>query len=187
MSFFLADEGILKSKLLTPVDKLVYFALVSFYNRKTKSCYPRFQTIADRLGCGKQTVQRSVARLKKLNIIVTKRRQSTLEYSLPLHDKLLSTPRVVKFDMSDRSNMIGINKTKLIKPYSYYNYKKRYSENSTPLPIQKKDFEYNGIQLKFYASEGFLDEFHGSDGNDYTKNRITNEIKKKTLNDSKAC
>ena len=77
--------------------------------------------------------------------------------------------------MSDRSNMIGINKTKLIKPYSYYNYKNRYSENSTPLAIQKKDFKYNGIQLKFYASEGFLDEFHGSDGNDYTKNRITND------------
>ena len=71
MSFFIADEGILKSKLLTPADKLVYFALVSFYNRKTKTCYPRFQTIADRLGCGKQTVQRPVARLKKLNIIST--------------------------------------------------------------------------------------------------------------------
>ena len=187
MSFFIADEGILKSKLLTPADKLVYFALVSFYNRKTKTCYPRFQTIADRLGCGKQTVQRSVARLKKLNIIITTRKQSTLEYKLPLHEKLLTSSRVVKFDMSDKSNMIGINKTKLIKPYSYYNYKNRYSENSTPLPVQKKDFEYNGIQLKYYASEGFLDEFHGSDGNDYTKNRITNEIKKKTLNDSKAC
>ena len=180
MSFFVADESILKSERLTPSDKLVYFGLVSFYNRKTKVCYPRVQTIADRVGLSKLTVYRSIARLKKLNIIQTKRKQSTLEYKLPLHENLLSNSRVIKFYNSELSNVISINKTKVIKPYSNYNYRNNYSQNSTYLPSQNKDIEFQGIKLKFYASEGLLDQFRGSDGFEYTKNRLNGEIKKKT-------
>jgi len=180
LSFFVADESILKSERLTPSDKLVYFGLVSFYNRKTKVCYPRVQTIADRVGLSKLTVYRSIARLKKLNIIQTKRKQSTLEYKLPLHENLLSNSRVIKFYNSELSNVISINKTKVIKPYSNYNYRNNYSQNSTYLPSQNKDIEFQGIKLKFYASEGLLDQFRGSDGFEYTKNRLNGDIKKKT-------
>ena len=180
MSFFVADENILKSTRLSPSDKLVYFALVSFYNRKTKVCYPRVQTIADRVGLSKLTVYRSIARLKKLNLIQTKRKQSTLEYRLPIQEKLLENSRVIKFYNSELSNVISINKTKVIKPYSNYSYKNNYSQNSTYLPSQNKDIEFNGIKLKFYASEGFLDQFRGSDGFEYTKNRLNGEVKKKT-------
>lgn len=180
MSFFVADESILKSTRLTPSDKLVYFGLVSFYNRKTKVCYPRVQTIADRVGLSKLTVYRSIARLKKLNIIQTKRRQSTLEYKLPLHENLLNNSRVIKFYNSDLSNIISINKTKVIKPYTNYNYKNKYSSNTPFLPSQNKDIEFKGIKLKYHASWGMLDEFRGEDGNDYTKDKVTGEIKKKT-------
>jgi hypothetical protein len=180
LSFFVADESILKSSKLTPSDKLVYFGLVSFYNRKTKVCYPRVQTIADRVGLSKLTVYRSIARLKKLNIIQTRRRQSTLEYKLPLHENLLTNSRVIKFYNSELSNIISINKTKVIKPYSNYNYKNRYSQNTPFLPSQNKDIDYNGIKLQYYGSEGLIDQFRGSDGFEYTKNRLNGEIKKKT-------
>ena len=180
LSFFVADENILKSTRLNPSDKLVYFALVSFYNRKTKVCYPRVQTIADRVGLSKLTVYRSIARLKKLNFIQTTRKQSTLEYRLPIQEKLLENSRVIKFYNSELSNVISINKTKVIKPYNNYNYKNRYSQNTTFLPSQNKDIDYNGIKLKFYASEGTVDQFRGSDGFEYTKNRLNGEVKKKT-------
>ena len=180
MSFFVADESILKSSKLTPSDKLVYFGLVSFYNRKTKVCYPRVQTIADRVGLSKLTVYRSIARLKKLNIIQTKRKQSTLEYKLPIQEKLLTNSRVIKFYNSELSNVISINKTKVIKPYTNYNYKNRYSQNTPFLPSQNKDIDYNGIKLQYYGSEGLIDQFRGSDGFEYTKNRLNGEIKKKT-------
>ena len=180
MSFFVADENILKSTRLSPSDKLVSFALVSFYNRKTKVCYPRVQTIADRVGLSKLTVYRSIARLKKLNFIQTTRKQSTLEYRLPIQEKLLENSRVIKFYNSELSNVISINKTKVIKPYNNYNYKNRYSQNTPFLPSQNKDIDYNGIKLKFYASEGTVDQFRGSDGCEYTKNRLNGEIKKKT-------
>ena len=180
MSFFVADESILKSSKLTPSDKLVYFGLVSFYNRKTKVCYPRVQTIADRVGLSKLTVYRSIARLKKLNIIQTTRRQSTLEYKLPIQDKLLENSRVIKFYNSELSNVISINKTKVIKPYSNFNYKNKYSQNSTHLPSQNKDIEFQGMKLRYFASEGMLDEFRSPGGDVYTKNRLNGEIKKKT-------
>lgn len=180
LSFFVADESILKSSKLTPSDKLVYFGLVSFYNRKTKVCYPRVQTIADRVGLSKLTVYRSIARLKKLNIIQTKRKQSTLEYRLPIQEKLLTNSRVIKFYNSELSNIISINKTKVIKPYSNYKYGNSYSSNTPFLPSQNKDIEFKGIKLKYHASWGMLDEFRGSDGNDYTKDKVTGEIKKKT-------
>jgi len=180
LSFFVADESILKSSKLTPSDKLVYFGLVSFYNRKTKVCYPRVQTIADRVGLSKLTVYRSIARLKKLNIIQTRRRQSTLEYKLPLHENLLTNSRVIKFYNSELSNIISINKTKVIKPYNNYSYRNRYSQNTPFLPSQNKDIDYNGIKLQYYGSEGLIDPFRGSDGFKYTKNRLNGEIKKKT-------
>ena len=180
MSFFVADESILKSSKLTPSDKLVYFGLVSFYNRKTKVCYPRVQTIADRVGLSKLTVYRSIARLKRFNLIQTKRKQSTLEYRLPIQDKLLENSRVIKFYNSELSNVISINKTKVIKPYSNFNYKNKYSQNSTHLPSQNKDIEFKGIKLKYHASWGMLDEYRGSDGCDYERHKVTGVIKKKT-------
>lgn len=181
MSFFVADENILKSKLLKPADKLVYYALVSFYNRKTKVCYPRVQTIANRIGFDKRTVYRSIARLKKLGFINTTRKQSTLEYRLPLHEKLLSTDTYSRYDKkhnSDMTQVSSINKTKYIKPYSNYSYRNSYSQNSTFLPSQNKDIEFNNIKLRFYASEGIFDQFRDSDGNEYVKNRLNGEVKK---------
>lgn len=72
----------------------------------------------------------------------------------------------------------SINKTKYIKPYSNYSYRNSYSQNSTFLPSQNKDIEFNNIKLRFYASEGIFDQFRDSDGNEYVKNRLNGEVKK---------
>ena len=181
MSFFIGDEKILAHSKLSPTDKMVYFGLVTFYNRQTKICYPRVSTLAARLGLTKQTVYRSIARLKKRGIIKTKRRQSTLEYTLPLQANLLTETRVINFDKSELSKMTSINKTKLINQYSFNksNFYKRNNFDRPFLPGPSKNIIENGLKLKFVGSEGLIDHFEGEDGNAYEKNRMTGELKKK--------
>lgn len=182
MSFFLGDEAILKSERLTPADKLVYFTLVTFYNRKQQKAYPRIATIAKRASLSKRQVMRSIKILKDLKLIKTKRMQSTLEYNLPIQDHLYTT-RYANLYNSDMPNCTSINKTKLIKPYRFYN--NRFSNYPTTggvaRPLNK--IKFNNIDLQYFATEGLFDEYRDKDGNVYTKSKLTNEIKKKTLNE----
>ena len=182
MSFFIGDEAILKSERLTPADKLVYFTIVTFYNRKQQKAYPRIATIAKRASLSKRQVMRSIKILKDLKLIKTKRLQSTLEYNLPIQDHLYTT-RYANLYNSDMPNSTSINKTKLIKPYRFYN--NRFSNYSTTRGVARplSKIKFNNIDLQYFATEGLFDEYRDKAGNIYTKSKLTNEIKKKTLNE----
>jgi len=92
-----------------------------------------------------------------------------------------SLDRVISTYKSDLSHSISINKTyKLNQSYYKKNYVNKYSfSNSVPLPITNKDITFNGVSLKYTGSEGLLDEFKDKDGNSYTKDRVSGEVKKK--------
>lgn len=174
--FFFGDLDVLSHKNLKPVDKLVYFCLASYFNRKTLTCYPRVSTLAERLNLQKITVYRAIARLKKAGLISIIRKQSTNEYKMPNLARLISAYN------SDLSQRISINKTNILKPYTNYkkNYLNKYNfQNSTPLPILNKDITHKGVSLKYKGSEGLLDEYRDKDGVEWTKNRVTGEVKKK--------
>ena len=182
MSFFLGDEAILKSERLTPADKLVYFTLVTFYNRKQQKAYPRIATIAKRASLSKRQVMRSIKILKDLKLIKTKRLQSTLEYKLPIQDHLYTTRYA---NLSDMPNCTSINKTTLLKPFRNKYYNNRFSNYSTTQGVARplNKIKFNNIDLKYFATEGLFDEYRDKAGNVYTKSKLTNEIKKKTLNE----
>ena len=119
-----------------------------------------------------------------MGLISITRKQSTNEYKMPNLEKLLTDPRVrlIKNDNSDLSKMTSINKTKLYNQYTRYkrNYVNNYNfSNSPPLPILNKDITYNGVSLKYKGSEGLLDEYRDKDGGEWTKDRVTGEVKKK--------
>ena len=80
--FFVGDLNILKDKRLTPIDRLVYFSLVSFMSSKDGKCYPRYATIKRDLGISKASINRSVKHLAKLKLITVKRLSSTNLYLL---------------------------------------------------------------------------------------------------------
>lgn len=90
--------------------------------------------------------------------------------------------RLISTYNSDLSQRISINKT-----YKYNhsnNYKKNFLnkynfQNSPPLPILNKDITHNGVSLKYKGSEGLLDEYRDKDGGEWTKDRVTGEVKKK--------
>lgn len=90
--------------------------------------------------------------------------------------------RLISAYNSDLSQRISINKTNILKPYTNYkkNYLNKYNfQNSTPLPILNKDITHKGVSLKYKGSEGLLDEYRDKDGVEWTKNRVTGEVKKK--------
>lgn len=182
--FFFGDLNVLEHRNLKSTDKLVYFCLTSFFNRKTLVCYPRVSTIAERLNISKLRVYRAISRLKKAGLICVVRKQSTNEYKMPNLEKLLTDPRVrlIKNDNSDLSKMTSINKTKLYNQYTGYkrNYVNKYNfSNNPPLQTENRDITYEGASLKYTGTEGLLDEYRDKEGNTYTKDKITGEVKKK--------
>tara|TARA_B100000989_G_scaffold282309_1_gene247249 strand:- start:1082 stop:1678 length:597 start_codon:yes stop_codon:yes gene_type:complete len=188
MAFFIGDEIVLKHSKLSVTDKMVYFCLITFYNRKTAACYPRIATIAKRLNVSKRTVQRSLARLKTLNFLQIKRKQSTNEYVLIKQQQLLNSFRGAMGVVSDVPNMVGINRTIYNRTNSNFKKNKSHFSNfkagGVAKPINKIIF--NGITLKYFGSEGLKDEYRGSDGELYTRNKLNDKIekvvsKKKTL------
>ena len=195
MWFFIGDEIVLKHSNLSVSDKLVYFCLVTFYNRKTAACYPRIATIAERLKLSKRTVQRSLAKLKKNNLLQIRRKQSTNEYILIRQQQLLKqykdntiSFRSDKSYLSDTPNMVGINRTIYNRTNS--NFKNKYKKyNNFKAGGVAKPIDtilYNNQKLKYFASEGLKDEYRDPSGAIYTKDKITNKIekvvsKKKTL------
>ena len=106
--YFVGDLNILADLRLSANDKLVYFCLVSFMNKKDGKCYPRYATIRKRTGLSERTIQRSIKHLAKLQIVTTKRLSSSNLYLLSRQKILQETikKRVITLtegrDMSQR-------------------------------------------------------------------------------------
>ncbi len=78
------DPVIMRHDKLSPQSKLVYYALVTFWNEKTKKCFPKMKTISSLTGLSYSTVRRSIAELARLKVIIVHRLRSTQSYTLPL-------------------------------------------------------------------------------------------------------
>jgi predicted transcriptional regulator len=66
-----------ESHRLTPVELLLLLQLVSVWWRKEEQPYPSMATLAVRCGVSERQVQRSVARLEKLNLLKRVKRRTS--------------------------------------------------------------------------------------------------------------
>ena len=182
--FFVGDLNILKDKRLTPIDRLVYFSLVSFMSSKDGKCYPRYATIKRDLGISKASINRSVKHLAKLKLITVKRLSSTNLYLLSQQVELEKN-RIKRlksqFDSTDVSQ-----RHLLIKP-SLYNYNARnvnkyqrvkYSPPSTA-NHSKSTIEYQGEKYEYCAEFGNYIEYRNKNGDKIAKHKWKDEPIKK--------
>tara|TARA_E500000305_G_scaffold74871_1_gene60656 strand:- start:667 stop:1257 length:591 start_codon:yes stop_codon:yes gene_type:complete len=173
---------ILMDKRLTPIDFKVYCGLVSYMKAKDGKCFPRYATIAKRIGISKRSVQRSCQNLAKLNLITKKRLQSTNQY-------LLSQQYTLELSIKKRVNRLTgysekTNRNVLIKPFKYNQYysKGRNVNNSnnrsifSPHTTERLSIEYNGKTYKEMGKTGFWVEFRASDGSQIRKHSFKNTI-----------
>ena len=185
--FFVGDLNVLKNKKLSPIEKSVYFCLVSYMNRETGKCFPRYATISKDLGISRTSIHRAVHRLAKLHLLTIKRLSSTNEYLLT-QQKLLEELRIKrvksKFETSDVPNS-----NVLIKP-SYYNYNTRKSNNSnsyyrksfsrTPIADHSKlTIKYKGDKYKYIGTEDHWIELENNAGKRILKHKFNNKIKER--------
>lgn len=61
--FAMVEKDVLFSPELTALEKLVYCVLCAFSDNNTRSCYPSYNTIAEKVGCSKKTAIQCVASL----------------------------------------------------------------------------------------------------------------------------
>ena len=61
--FVMVEKDVLFSSELTALEKLVYCVLCAFSDNNTRSCYPSYNTIAEKVGCSKKTAIQCVASL----------------------------------------------------------------------------------------------------------------------------
>ena len=166
--FFVGDLNILKDKRLTPIDRLVYFSLVSFMSSKDGKCYPRYSTIKRDLGISKASINRSVKHLAKLKLITVKRLSSTNLYLLTQQVELEKN-RIKRlksqFDSTDVSQ-----RHLLIKP-SLYNYNRNVNKYqrgkfiSPPVANHSKTtIEYKGEKYEYCAEFGNYIEYRNKQG-----------------------
>ena len=169
-------------KRLTVVDFKVYCGLVSYMKAKDGKCFPRYATIAARIGVSKRSVQRSCQNLANLNLITKKRLQSTNQY-------LLNQQHTLELSIKKRVNRLTgySEKTKrnvLIKPFEYNQSigKRRYVNNSnnrsmfSPHTTERHSIEYNGKTFKEKGKTGFWVEYRASDGSEIRKHSFKNTI-----------
>ena len=166
--FFVGDLNILKDKRLTPIDRLVYFSLVSFMSSKDGKCYPRYATIKRDLGISKASINRSVKHLAKLKLITVKRLSSTNLYLLSQQLELEKN-RIKRlksqFDSTDVSQ-----RHLLIKP-SLYNYNRnvnKYQRGKFISPPSanhsQTTIEYEGDKYEYCAEYGNYIEYRNKQG-----------------------
>ena len=182
--FFVGDLNILKDKRLTPIDRLVYFSLVSFMSSKDGKCYPRYATIKRDLGVSKASINRSIKHLAKLKLITVKRLSSTNLYLLTQQFELEKN-RIKRlksqFDSTDVSQ-----RHLLIKP-SLYNYNARnvnkYQRGkfiSPPVANHSKTtIEYKGEKYEYCAEFGNYIEYRNKNGDKIAKHKWKDEPIKK--------
>ena len=181
--FFVGDLNILKDKRLTPIDRLVYFSLVSFMSSKDGKCYPRYATIKRDLGISKASINRSVKHLAKLKLITVKRLSSTNLYLLSQQVELEKN-RIKRlksqFDSTDVSQ-----RHLLIKP-SLYNYNRNVNKYhrgkfiSPPAANHSKTtIEYKGEKYEYCAEFGNYIEYRNKQGVKIAKHKWKDEPIKK--------
>ena len=181
--FFVGDLNILKDKRLTPIDRLVYFSLVSFMSSKDGKCYPRYATIKRDLGISKASINRSVKHLAKLKLITVKRLSSTNLYLLSQQVELEKN-RIKRlksqFDSTDVSQ-----RHLLIKP-SLYNYNRNVNKYhrgkfiSPPVANHSKTtIEYKGEKYEYCAEFGNYIEYRNKQGVKIAKHKWKDEPIKK--------
>ena len=142
--------------------------LLRFADGRTRKSYPRLQTIANLLGCGKNKARKSLLWLKKVGIISIKRLQSTNLYQIHpffyVGDSEVSKQVYQKFQRgtSEVSNQVGINKTifnisktnptidKIIKKYGHD--KETLIDQLATLPLTDLQSEYNNGLNKWYMN-----------------------------------
>ena len=182
--FFVGDLNILKDKRLTPIDRLVYFSLVSFMSSKDGKCYPRYATIKRDLGISKASINRSVKHLAKLKLITVKRLSSTNLYLLTQQVELEKN-RIKRlksqFDSTDVSQ-----RHLLIKP-SLYNYNRnvnKYQRGKFISPPSanhsQTTIEYEGEKYEYCAEFGNYIEYRNKNGDKIAKHKwkVNEPIKK---------
>ena len=182
--FFVGDLNILKDKRLTPIDRLVYFSLVSFMSSKDGKCYPRYATIKRDLGISKASINRSVKHLAKLKLITVKRLSSTNLYLLTQQIELEKN-RIKRlksqFDSTDVSQ-----RHLLIKP-SLYNYNRnvnKYHRGKFISPPSanhsQTTIEYEGNKYEYFAEESEWIEYRNKKGEVIAKHKwkVNEPIKK---------
>nr|BAR34711.1 DnaD and phage-associated domain-containing protein [uncultured Mediterranean phage uvMED] len=169
-------------KRLTPIDFKVYCGLVSYMKAKDGKCFPRYATIAKRIGISKRSVQRSCQNLANLKLITKKRLQSTNQY-------LLNQQHTLEISIKKRVNRLTgfsekTNRNVLVKPFKYNQYysKGRNVNNSnnrsmfSPHSTERHSIEYNGKKYKETGKEGFWVEYAADDGSQIRKHSFKNTI-----------
>ena len=182
--FFVGDLNILKDKRLTPIDRLVYFSLVSFMSSKDGKCYPRYATIKRDLGISKASINRSIKHLAKLKLITVKRLSSTNLYLLSQQVELEKNRIKRLKSQFDRSDVSQSNL--LIKP-SLYNYNRnvnKYQRGKFISPPSanhtQTTIEYEGEKYEYCAEFGNYIEYRNKNGDKIAKHKwkVNEPIKK---------
>ena len=183
--FFVGDLNILKDKRLTPIDRLVYFSLVSFMSSKDGKCYPRYATIKRDLGISKASINRSIKHLAKLKLLTVKRLSSTNLYLLTQQLELEKNRIKRLKSQFDRSDVSQSNL--LIKP-SLYNYNTRnvnkYHRGKFISPPSanhsQTTIEYEGNKYEYFAEESEWIEYRNKKGKVIAKHKwkVNEPIKK---------
>ena len=81
---------------LQPTELAVYIYLLNCAGWKTKCCYPSFKTIADAVGCSKNTVQKYVRMLEEKCLIYTERSEVVTKKHGVRNGNLIYTIRPIK-------------------------------------------------------------------------------------------
>ena len=175
--YFVGDLNILADTKLTALDKLVYFALVSYMGKDTGKCFPRYETIKKRLGssAGVRSIQRSCKNLARHKYITIKRLSSSNLYLLTRQlelEKVIKKRVISLTGSSDR-----YNRRLLIKP-SLYNQSKfnRKREFISPPQADEHSIEYKKQTYKESGREGHWIEFISDKGKKIRKHSFKNII-----------
>ena len=175
--YFVGDLNILADTKLTALDKLVYFALVSYMNKDSGKCFPRYETIKKRLGssAGVRSIQRSCKNLARHKYITIKRLSSSNLYLLT---RQLELEKVIKkrvISLSGSSDRY--NRRLLIKP-SLYNQSKfnRKREFISAPQLEKQSIEHKKETYKESGREGHWIEYMSDKGKKIRKHSFKNII-----------
>ena len=80
-------------RILKSSGLAVYNALASYANSKSQTCFPSQQTIADRIGLCRETVNRKIKILKKIRLVKVIRNKDRCLYFLLKPDVILNHSR----------------------------------------------------------------------------------------------
>ena len=183
--YFVGDLNVLADKRLSAIDKLVYFALVSYMDRKDGKCYPRYATIKKRTGISIAAIQRSIQHLAKLQFISKKRLSSTNLYLLSQQKILEDTikKRVITLtegrDISHRGILIKPSyKTNYRYKNNVNNYNRIFSRQGVANPSYNPTFEYEGEKYKLVGTIDHWVEYENKKGERIRKHKFRNVIEK---------